>query len=209
MSSRTLERENKKADSQSQVRRPVIVISGSPGSGKSTYAKRLAGDLKLKYFNTGEIFREIAKERGLSLIELSRLAEDDPSIDLEIDRRTLQRALGGGVVIDSHLAGWVLSDIADFSVYLKAPVNVRVFRISERERKNISVTLTETLKRELSQWNRFNKYYGYDLTDLNHFDLIIDTSILDINEIYYLLKKATVLTLCKKGFRLDSCFRDL
>ncbi len=184
--------------------KPIIVISGSPGSGKSTYARRLAEDLKLRYFNTGEIFRGIAKEKGLSLVDLSRLAERDPSIDLEIDRKTLESIAEGGVVIDSHLAGWVLSGIADFSVYLKAPTDIRLLRISEREGKQLNEVIVETLERELSQWIRFRNYYGFDLADLSHFDLVIDTSVLSIDEIYEIIRRTALFVLKRKGFNLTS-----
>jgi len=64
-----------------------IVISGPPGSGKTTQAKLIAEHYGLKYFSAGRIFREIAQQRGLSLEELSIIALRDPSIDLEVDRK--------------------------------------------------------------------------------------------------------------------------
>jgi len=204
MPGRASQRECEETGSSSSRLKPIIVVSGSPGSGKSTYAKRLAKDLKLKYFNTGEIFRSVAKEKGISLVDLSRLAEKDPSIDLEIDKKTLESVSEGGVVIDSHLAGWVLSGIADFSVYLKASTDIRLLRISKREKKELNEVIIETLERELSQWTRFRSYYGFDITDLSHFDLIIDTSILSIDEIYEIIKRVALSMLKRKGFKLTT-----
>ena len=183
-------------------RGPVIVVSGPPGSGKSTYARRLAKDLGLRYFTTGEIFRGLARELGVDLVEMGRIAESDPKVDLEIDRRTLEEASRGGVVIDSHLAGWVLVDIADFSVYVKAPLNVRVRRIAEREGRSFYEVLRETLSREHSQWIRFKGYYGFEVTDLNHFDLVINTESLSIEEAYEIIKRMAILILRRKGFSL-------
>jgi cytidylate kinase len=185
----------------SKRREPVIVVSGPPGSGKSTYAKRLAEDLGLRYFTTGEIFRAIAKELGKSLVEMSRIAESNPRIDLEIDRRTLEEATRGGVVIDSHLAGWVLAGIADFSVYVKAPLSVRAERIARREEKDVEMIYLETAEREFSQWLRFSEYYGFDTRDLSHFDLVIDTSLLDVDEVYEIIKIAALRILRKRGFK--------
>ncbi|MEM4602157.1 MAG: nucleoside monophosphate kinase, partial [Desulfurococcaceae archaeon] len=69
-----------------------IVISGPPGSGKTTQAKIIAERYNLKYFSAGRIFRDIAKQRGLSLEELSSIALKDSSVDLEVDRKTFEAA---------------------------------------------------------------------------------------------------------------------
>ena len=50
--------------------------------------------------------REMAAERGVSILELSRTAQGSDSIDRAIDARTVQLATeGGDFVIDARL-GW-------------------------------------------------------------------------------------------------------
>ena len=39
----------------------VVTISGLHGSGKSTYAKALAEEFRLRYVSAGQLFRDIAK----------------------------------------------------------------------------------------------------------------------------------------------------
>ncbi|MEB3861268.1 MAG: AAA family ATPase [Desulfurococcales archaeon] len=165
-------------------KRLVIVVSGSPGSGKSTIARRLAGDLGLRYLSTGSIFRETARKLGISLVELSVMAESDPSIDLMIDKRTIEEARRGGVVIDSHLAAWLIHDIADYLVYTKAPLMVRARRVAERDKVSLGEALEEIVAREYSQWRRFKRYYGIDVRDLGIFDIIIDTYTYGREEAY-------------------------
>ena len=133
------------------------------------------------------MFRRIAGERGLSLEELSRLAEEDPRIDLEIDRATLRVAEKGGVVIDSHLAAWILRDRADYLVYVKAPLPVRVERIARRDGVSLWEALRETLAREWSQRERFLRFYGVDIWDTSIFHLIVDTSVYTVEETYSLI----------------------
>ncbi|RLG57107.1 MAG: cytidylate kinase, partial [Candidatus Hydrothermarchaeota archaeon] len=63
----------------------VITISGLIGSGKTTVAKALAEKLMLRHVQAGMVFREMAKERGMSLQEFSKLAEKDKSFDRLVD----------------------------------------------------------------------------------------------------------------------------
>ena len=69
-----------------------IAISGKAGTGKSSVAKLLAGKLKYRHYSMGDIQREIAKKKGISIAELGELEKTDPGIDNMIDER--QREIG-------------------------------------------------------------------------------------------------------------------
>lgn len=85
----------------------VVVVSGPPGSGKTTYARHIAERLGLEMVSAGSIFRRIARERGISVVELNLIAERDPSIDMLIDKMMLERARKGNVVLEGHLTAEV------------------------------------------------------------------------------------------------------
>ena len=91
----------------------VITISGLHGTGKSTYARILSEGFNLRHVSAGELFRQIARERGLSVSELSKFSSKNREIDNLIDERTRGEARRGSVALDGLLAGWMAKDEAD------------------------------------------------------------------------------------------------
>jgi cytidylate kinase len=155
----------------------LITISGPAGSGKSTVATGLSETLGYEHVSGGDIFRELADERGLTPLELNRRAEDDESIDRDLDRR--QRELAAtrdDLVLESRLAGWMAGDHADFRVWLDAPLDVRVARIADREGKTVSTAREETVERAASEAHRYKEYYGIDIDTLDIYDLSLNTA---------------------------------
>jgi cytidylate kinase len=153
----------------------VIAISGKPGAGKTTYAKEVARIFNLRYVSSGSLFRQLASERGVSLIELHRIAEKDFGIDRVIDGRAIEEAKKGDVVIEGHLAGWVLRDVADLKIFFTAPIEVRALRVAARDGVPYEEALRELKLREESNKLRAKLLYGFDLDNLSIFDVIFNT----------------------------------
>jgi cytidylate kinase len=152
----------------------LLTISGLSGSGKTTVASGLSERLGFAHVSAGEVFRELSRQRSLSLQELSALAEAEPEIDKMIDRRQAELAQShDNVVVDGRLSGWVLK--ADMAVWLKAPLEVRAQRIALREGKKRAVALRETQMRDASEASRYRAFYNIDVGILDVFDLVIDT----------------------------------
>ncbi|MGQ4555146.1 (d)CMP kinase [Halobellus sp. GM3] len=165
----------------------LLTVSGPPGAGKSTTVSALADAFDLEHVSGGDIFRELADERGMSAVEFNRLAEDDDQIDRDLDRRLRDVALErDDVLLESRLAGWLAGDAADLRLWLDAPVEVRAARIAEREEKSAETALEETRAREDSEALRYQAYYGIDISDLSIYDLALNTarwSAADVPEI--------------------------
>ncbi|MBN2567612.1 nucleoside monophosphate kinase [Candidatus Woesearchaeota archaeon] len=162
----------------------IITIAGKAGSGKSTVGKRLAEMLHLKHYSTGDFMRELAKERGMSLLKLSEVAEKERWVDEALDARQIR--LGkeeDGFIIDARI-GWhfiphSIKIFLDVSPEVGAR-RVTTDRISDRsaepENTDIGTTMRLQERRERSERLRYERYYGIkDFQDPSHFDLIINT----------------------------------
>jgi len=155
----------------------LITVSGPAGSGKSTLAADLAARLGYEHVSGGDIFREIAAERGLTPLELNELAEEDDRIDRDLDARLRSTARDrSDLVLESRLAGWMAGDHADLRVWLDAPLDVRAARIADREDKPVETAREETSTRTESEALRYQKYYGIDIEDRSIYDLVVNTA---------------------------------
>jgi cytidylate kinase len=155
----------------------LITVSGPGGSGKSTLAADLADRLGYDHVSGGDIFRAIADERGLTPLQLNRRAEEDDSIDRDLDRRLRTTARErDDLVLESRLSGWMAGEYADLRVWLDAPLNVRAERIADREGKPVDRAREETQARAESEAGRYRDYYGIDIGDRSIYDLVVNTA---------------------------------
>ncbi|MEM0153406.1 MAG: AAA family ATPase [Ignisphaera sp.] len=175
----------------------VIAIGGPPGSGKTTIAKMLAERLNLRHISIGMLFRDIAVKRGMSLLELSKLAEQDPSIDYELDSLAKKEAENGGVVIDGHAAPWLLKGLAHLRIAVIASRDTRVQRLAERDGKSVDEVRHETLLRERMERERFLRIYGIDISDYTDFDLVINSERFSPIEIIEIVLQAVKIVMEK------------
>ncbi len=170
-----------------------ITISGPPGSGKTTACNRLSEVLGLKAVVFGKIFRELAAEKNISLVELGKLAEEDPSIDKNIDERILETARENeDIILESRLSAYMLSrnGIPAFKIYIEASPEVRMERIGIREGDTLEKAVADTLERQASEAKRYMMYYGIDINDMSVYDLIINTDNLDPDGVLNTILKA-------------------
>ena len=116
-----------------------IAVSGPPGSGKTTVSALVAKALGYELVLVGQVFRRLAEERGVGLEMFGALAEEDETIDKELDRRTLEIAESkADIVLEGRLTAALIRmrGIPALTVYVNAPEEVRAARIAQREGKD-------------------------------------------------------------------------
>ena len=161
----------------------ILTISGLHGAGKSTIGKLISQKLGLKYYSTGQAFRDLAKDMNFTLEEFTDFVEENPDIDKKLDDKIIKIAQKDNVIIDSQLSGHLLQNIVDFKILLKCPLETRVKRMADRDQTSYEEKLKETMVREKSEQERFKILYDIDLEDNKTYDLIIETENLSIEEV--------------------------
>ena len=156
----------------------LVTISGLPGSGTSTVARRVADALGIDHLDGGNVFRALAAEAGLSLAEFAVRAEADDAIDRALDARLVERAAAGDVVLESRLAGWLAhqAGLPALKVWIACDEAERAARVGARDGHDVAEALATNQEREASEWQRYQRYYGIDLADLTVYDLVVDST---------------------------------
>ncbi|MEM2918695.1 MAG: AAA family ATPase [Candidatus Altiarchaeota archaeon] len=152
----------------------IITISGQIGSGKSTLAKEIAKRFNLQYISAGEIMRSMATEKGMSLMEFSKFAELNSSVDREIDKKQKELAKNGNCVVEGRISAHFLD--SDLKIFLITPLEIRAKRVMERDNlSTIEKAIIQIKEREESERKRYKKIYGIDFDDFSKYDIIINT----------------------------------
>lgn len=160
-----------------------ITITGKPCSGKSTIANLLVEQHGFKKISVGDIFKQEAHKRGMSAEEFNAFCMNDPSFDFVIDQRTVELSKelkGKKIIFDSRMAWHFVPDSFKVFVDLEEDEMARRLVNSNREGKekysNLEEAKQSLLNRQKLEIERYKKIYNQDLSDINNFDLILDSS---------------------------------
>ena len=164
-----------------------ITISGHPGSGTSTLVNGICDHFNWSSLNGGQIFRDEAKRRGLSLSDFGDLCASDFSVDKSLDD-VLQEKIrdpNGPDVVESRLSGWWAYKLEIDCVRLWVDVNdeVRAQRVVDREGITLEKAIFENKKRSQKDRSRYIELYGLIPEDKEPYTHIIDASQKNISEV--------------------------
>jgi len=177
----------------------IITISGMPGSGKSSVAKLLAKKLGYKRFSSGDFQRDLAKERGLTTKELGDLQARDPELDMITDKRMEEF---GNKQDNFVMDAWLGAKFIPHSkkIFLSADQETRAKRIFDdkgnkqrmdsEKLQDFEQTMANMIKRDKVNVERWKRYYNFDYTNKEHYDLVIDTTNLTLKQVVERILKA-------------------
>ncbi len=176
----------------------IITISGNPGSGKSSAAKMLAERLNCSSICVGQMRRDLARKKGISLEELNEYAKDNPETDVEVDRGAseIAKKIGekGKVIVEGRTQFYFLPD--SIKIYIKVSPEEGAKRIwKDLQDKNLKEQRNEgnilslkeleekIVRREEEDAKRYRKYYDIDHRDESHYDLVIDSGGISVGNV--------------------------
>ncbi len=129
-------------------------------------------------------------ECGESLLDLGREAErDGGAIDRLLDARSIELGKNeDNFIIDGRLAFHFIPH--SFKIFLTVPPEEaakRIYHDGSRAGVESHVNIEDTAKnirtRRESENLRYQEYYGLNIYDMNHYDFVIDTTGLEIEEV--------------------------
>lgn len=167
----------------------IITIGGVAGSGTTTASKILSEKMGIPYISAGDIFRQMARENDMDILQFSEYAENNVEVDKEIDQRQAEIASqNDDIIAEGRLSAYFID--ADLKVCFNAPLDVRAERISQREGKSLSIVKKEIIQRGESEAKRYREIHHINIKNLDIYDLIINTHSFPPESIANIILKA-------------------
>lgn len=160
-----------------------ISITGKLGSGKSTVCHLIEKEYGFEIFSTGSIQREAARQKGVSTLELNRMMQNDCSLDYIIDdtvNRLSRERKEDKLIFDSRMAWHFVQE--SFKVFLNVDPLIAAERVMANPRgceecyASVEEACEKLVERSRVENARFSEIYGLDYFDLDHYDLVVDSS---------------------------------
>ena len=143
----------------------------------------------------GQIFRDMAREKGLDLVEFRKVCDNDPNFDKHVDDYVIKLSKEQDkFIIESRTAWHFIPD--SVKIYLKVEPYVAAERILKsmsvaqnrnNEDNNLSTIKNikgSLLRRRKEDSERYFSLYGIWQDDEKNYDLIVDTTDLTIEEVF-------------------------
>ena len=164
-----------------------LTVSGHPGSGTSTLVKALMDRYGWTSLNGGDVFREEAKRRGMSLGAFGELCKNELEVDRSLDELLKQRMQGpnSADIVESRLAGWWAHrlDLPCLRVWLDVSNEERARRVAHREGLSEEDALEANQRRAEVDGERFHTLYDLAPEDPEPYTHVIEATSLNASQI--------------------------
>ena len=174
----------------------IVSFNGQEGSGKSTIAKMVSEKLGFPRYYMGQLFRDMAAEKGMTLPEFRKICDVDPDFDKKVDDYVVKLSREReNFIIESRTAWHCIPD--SLKIYLKVDSNVaaeRIFKgISENNNRSNEDSSLDTvdnieksiIKRRKEDSERYLTLYGIRQDEEKNYDAVIDTTDVTIEEVFF------------------------
>lgn len=172
----------------------IISFNGDHGAGKSTLAQMIAEKLKYPKYYMGQIFRDMAKDKNITLEEFHHLRDANPKFDNDLEKYIISLSKKeSDFVIESRTAWHFIP--SSLKIYLKVDDREgakRIFKELQRENNRNEARNLDSEEKVLENINKrrakdditYKNYYGIDIRDEKNYDFILDTTDLSIQEVF-------------------------
>ncbi len=187
---------------------PFITLSREPGSGGRPIAKKVAELTGFDYYND-KLIEKVARSTHLRAKILKTIDEKSRSgiqdfihsmfnpdyvSDIKFVRQLANVIMSlsekGDVVILGHGGNFVTSPDRGFHVRVCAPYPIRVERAIKFEKVSSKKAKDIIKKVDLDRKSFVSQYFSKDVSNANYYDLVINTTYLDIEESAVIILKA-------------------
>ena len=165
---------------------PRITVSGHPGSGTSTLVKGLVEHFGWTSLNGGDVFRNEAANRDMTLQEFGDLCKEDLEVDRALDKLLQEQMLEDSAdIVESRLAGWwaYRLEIPCVRLWLEVDEHERAKRVTNREGISIEEALTANKKRSAIDAERFMELYQLLPEQREPYTTLLDATNLGSEEV--------------------------
>ncbi len=184
----------------------IITLAGTPASGKGTVGKLLGKKLGFPSYSTGQMWREEAQRRGMTVDDfaawLATHLEEDKKFD---DKQQEMGFTQDNFIIDARMAWFFIPH--SIKVFLDVDIDVAAQRRfgqqndpsrAEKSFASLADVKTELLNRTKADLSRYTALYGVSEYDKTKFDIVIDTTELTPEQVV----DAVLGSIKKMGYEL-------
>ena len=170
-----------------------MTISGHPGSGTSTLVSLLRESKGWSSLNGGELFRQEAKRRHMSLSEFGQLCKEDLEVDRQLDALLKEEMMRtddeAPSIVESRLSGWwaYKLGLSTPRIWLEVDDLERAKRVQAREGGDLNSIVEANKQRSKVDEQRFDELYGLLPQQTEPYTHIINASDLNPQEVLALV----------------------